>query len=116
MAKDAAIGIIHFGTSCAAVKESIDQLSAKGQKVNDLRVLAFPFHDDVLDFIESHKRIFIVEQNRDAQFKTLLVNELEIDPKRLESILHFNGDPISARLITEVISQKLVSNSSANVA
>lgn len=116
VAKDAAIGIIHFGTSCAAVKESIDQLSAKGQKVNDLRVLAFPFHDDVLDFIESHKRIFIVEQNRDAQFKTLLVNELEIDPKRLESILHFNGDPISARLITEVISQKLVSNSSANVA
>ena len=116
VAKDAAIGIIHFGTSCAAVKESIDQLSAKGQKVNDLRVLAFPFHDDVLDFIESHKRIFIVEQNRDAQFKTLVVNELEIDPKRLESILHFNGDPISARLITEVISQKLVSNSSANVA
>lgn len=115
-AKESSLGIIHFGTSCAAVKEAIDRLSENNQKINDLRVLAFPFHDEVLDFINAHERIFVVEQNRDAQFKTLLVNELELDPKRLESILHFNGDPISARLIIKIIDEKLIANSSANVA
>ena len=58
----------------------------------------------------------MVEQNRDAQFKSLLVNELELDPKRLESILHFNGDPISARLISDVIDQELSKTKSTNVA
>ncbi len=115
-AKDSSIGIIHFGTSMSAVHEAIDLLSEQGHQINDLRVLAFPFHEEVLNFIESHERVFVVEQNRDAQFKSLLVNELELDPKRLESILHFNGDPISARLISDTLNTKLSSSSSQNVA
>lgn len=114
--KDAGIGVIHFGTSKSAVKEALDILADNGHKINDLQVLAFPFHAQVLEFIETHERIFVVEQNRDAQFKSLLVNELELDPKRLESILHFNGDPISARLISDVIDQELSKAKSTNVA
>jgi len=69
------------------------------------------------DFIEQHDTIFIVEQNRDAQLKTLIVNELEIAPKSLKSILHYNGDPISARKIVAGINAVLdQKNASANVA
>ena len=114
--QEAAIGIIHFGTSMAAVKESIDMLEKAGHKADDIRVRAFPFHDEVNEFIQSYDQIFVVEQNRDAQFKTLLVTELEIDPNRLQSILHFNGDPISARFIYSAICQNIDSSSSANVA
>jgi len=93
------IGVIHFGTSMEAVHEALDVMHEEGQSANDLRVLAFPFQDSVLEFIEQHDTVFVVEQNRDAQFKTLLVNELQIDPKSLHSVLHFNGDPISARVV-----------------
>ncbi|MFT5571477.1 MAG: 2-oxoglutarate ferredoxin oxidoreductase subunit alpha [Cryomorphaceae bacterium] len=91
------IGIIHFGTSMEAVHESIDIMGP--ESANDLRILAFPFHQEVADFVQQHDTVFVVEQNRDAQLKTLLVSELEIDPKRLHSVLHYNGDPISARSV-----------------
>ena len=112
------IGIIHFGTSLAATHEAIDTMVANGgQAANDLRVLAFPFHEQVEAFIEKHDHIFIVEQNRDAQFKTLIVNELEIAPKSLKSILHFNGDPINATKIIAGIEKVLGQDTqSANVA
>jgi len=110
------IGIIHFGTSLDAVAEAIDLLGEQGRTANDLRVLAFPFHQQVADFIEQHDTVFVVEQNRDAQFKSLLVNELEIAPQRLKSVLHFNGDPISARLVFDSISSQLESPSTAEVA
>jgi 2-oxoglutarate ferredoxin oxidoreductase subunit alpha len=112
-----AIGIIHYGTSLAATHEAIDELSAQGHTANDLRVLAFPFHAEVEAFIERHKHVFIVEQNRDAQLKTLIVNELEIAPKSLKSVLHYNGDPISARKIVAGITDILENqDTSANVA
>jgi 2-oxoglutarate ferredoxin oxidoreductase subunit alpha len=107
------IGIIHFGSSLAATHEAIDELSAAGNSANDLRVLAFPFHPEVEAFIEQHDHIFIVEQNRDAQLKTLIVNELEIAPKRLKSVLHYNGDPISAGKIVSGINAVLESTDSA---
>jgi len=111
------IGIIHYGTSLEATHEACDILSRDGNIANDLRVVSFPFHDEVNDFVEAHDRVFVVEQNRDAQMKTLLVNELEIAPKKLESVLHFNGDPISARkIVTEIAKQLEQNNSSVNVA
>jgi len=111
------IGIIHYGTSLEATHEACDILSSDGNIANDLRVVSFPFHDEVNDFVEAHDRVFVVEQNRDAQMKTLLVNELEIAPKKLESVLHFNGDPISARkIVTEIAKQLEQNNSSVNVA
>ena len=102
-----AIGVIHFGTSLAATHEAADALAENGTAINDLRILAFPFQDEVNDFIEKHDRIFVIEQNRDAQMKTCLVTELSIDPNKLESILHFNGDPISASVINDQISALL---------
>ena len=111
------IGIIHFGTSLEATHEACDMLSESGHQVNDLRVLAFPFNQDVDNFIEQHEQVFVVEQNRDAQLKTLLVNELEIAPKSLKSVLHYNGDPISARKIVAEVSAVLNScDASSNVA
>lgn len=93
------VGVIHFGTSLEATHEALDILNKQGQTANDLRILAFPFGPEVAEFIERHEQVVIVEQNRDAQLKTLVVNELQIDPKRLHSILHYNGDPISARQV-----------------
>ena len=101
------IGVIHFGTSLEATREALESLAAAGHSANDLRVLAFPFHDEVGAFIDAHEQVFVVEQNRDAQFKSLLVNELEINPKSLISVLHYNGDPISARVIHDTIESHL---------
>ncbi|RBP52735.1 2-oxoacid:acceptor oxidoreductase subunit alpha [Arenicella xantha] len=106
------VGVIHFGTSNEATREALETLTADGHAANDLRVLAFPFHAEVLEFIERHDKIFVVEQNRDAQFKSLLVNELEIHPKSLTSVLHYNGDPISARVVRSVIESHLETSSS----
>ena len=68
---------------------------------------AFPFHDDVFDFISNHERVFVVEQNRDKQMRTLLTTELEIDPARLVPILHYDGTPITARFIVKAIADML---------
>jgi len=104
---DNSVGIIHFGTSLQSTPEAIDHLTKNGHNANDLRIIAFPFHKEVHAFIEKHDHIFIVEQNRDAQMKTLIVNELSYDPNQLHSILHYNGDPISADVICEQIINKM---------
>ena len=108
------VGIIHFGTSMAATHEAIDQLITSGIAANDLRLLAFPFHDEVRAFIDKHEQVFVVEQNRDGQMRRLLVNELEIDPARLISIVHFNGDPISAGDVLDKLQPQLKQQSSTN--
>ena len=71
-----------------------------------MRVRAFPFQDEVGDFIAEHDHVFVVEQNRDAQLKMLLVNECGIDPSKLISVLHYDGTPITARFITREIAEK----------
>ena len=83
--------------------EAIDYLAEEGIKVDSLRIRAFPFNKDVEAFIESHDTVFVIEQNRDAQMKTLLVNECEVSPKDLISILNYDGMPITARKIRERI-------------
>ena len=70
-----------------------------------LRVRAFPFPESVAEFAASHAKTFVIEQNRDAQLKTLLVNEAGINPANLVSILHYDGTPITARFITQEIAQ-----------
>jgi 2-oxoglutarate ferredoxin oxidoreductase subunit alpha len=83
----------------------MDALAEQGIHVNLLRVRAFPFPDEVAEFAANHTKVFVVEQNRDAQLKTLLVNEAGINPANLISILHFDGTPITARFITQEIAQ-----------
>ena len=90
-----------------AMEEALDALEARGIHLDTLRVRAFPFHDDVLDFIANHERVFVVEQNRDKQMRTLITTELEIDPARLVPILHYDGTPITARFIVKAIADML---------
>ena len=70
-----------------------------------MRLRAFPFPDSVREFIATHDHVFVVEQNRDAQMRTLLINELEIDPSWLIAVLHYDGTPITARYITDSITK-----------
>jgi 2-oxoglutarate/2-oxoacid ferredoxin oxidoreductase subunit alpha len=99
-------GVIYYGSSSAAMREALGALEAEGIHLDALRVRAFPFHDDVLDFVARHDRVFVVEQNRDAQLRTLLTVEGCVDPARLVPILHYDGTPITARFIRAAIADR----------
>jgi len=103
--KPARFGAIFYGSTSPAMHEALDVLAARGIHVNALRVRGFPFQEEISDFVASHPWVFVVEQNRDAQLKTLLVNEAKVNPSRLLSVLHYDGTPITARFIVEQISQ-----------
>jgi len=96
-------GVIYFGSTSPAMDEALDVLADNGVFVNALRLCAFPFPPSVLAFIEAHDEVFVVEQNRDAQMRCLLINELQIEPARLRAVLHYDGTPITARFITQAI-------------
>lgn len=93
------IGIIFIGTTRYAAEETIDIMKENGNVIDAVRIKAFPFHQSIADFIESHKYVYVVEQNRDAQLRTLLINELEVNPKKLIKVLNFDGTPITADYI-----------------
>lgn len=97
------IGLLFFGTTTYAAEEAMDILSERGEAVDALRIKAFPFNQTVEDFIENHKYVYVIEQNRDAQMRTLLVNELEVHPKKLLKILNFDGMPMTADMIVDQI-------------
>ncbi len=99
-------GIVFFGTTTYAAIEALDILSSENTNYDAMRIKAFPFHKEVVDFIANHDRIFVVEQNKDAQFRTLLINELDTNPSKLIPILNYDGMPITAANITNQIRQK----------
>ena len=101
------IGVIYFGSTSPAMHEALDVLSEQGVALDAMRLCAFPFPDSVGQFIANHDKVFMVEQNRDAQMHALLVNELEIDPAKMVKVLHFDGTPITARFITNAIAKNL---------
>ena len=103
-------GVIYFGSTAPAMDEALVALERQGRYLNTLRLRAFPFSDDVLEFVNAHDQVFLVEQNRDAQMRSLLVNECAIDPARFISILHYDGTPITARFITSAISERMAVN------
>ena len=93
-------GVIFYGSTSPAIPEAVEILEQQtGAVLNQLRIRAFPFGPEVEAFIEAHETVFVVEQNRDAQMRTLLINELETNPKKLVRVLHFNGEPITAEFI-----------------
>jgi 2-oxoglutarate/2-oxoacid ferredoxin oxidoreductase subunit alpha len=100
-------GVIYFGSTSPAMREALDVLEADDVHLDAMRLRAFPFSDSVAEFIAAHDRVFVVEQNRDAQMRSLLVNELEIDPARLVKVLHYDGTPITARFIAGAIRKSL---------
>ena len=99
--RDAAI--VFYGTTAAPIPEALERLAAAGVELDTMRVRGFPFAEDVLSFIERHDIVFLAEQNRDAQMKTLLVNELGIDPAVFVSVLYYGGFSISADTIFEQV-------------
>jgi 2-oxoglutarate ferredoxin oxidoreductase subunit alpha len=109
-AKPTDMAVLYFGTSEASSREAVDYLAAEGVLLDAMRVRAFPFNQEVEDFIDQHERVFVIEQNRDAQLRTLLMAEFEFGPDKLKSVLCFDGTPISARNIRKQIMEHLPGN------
>jgi len=99
--EDSRLGIVAFGSSDGAVIEARDRLAEQGIQVDYLRIRAFPFSQEVLGFLLEHDTIFVVEQNRDAQMKSLLMLEYNDIADRLVSILHYNGMPIPSECVVQ---------------
>ena len=97
------IGVIHYGSTAASMDEAAQLLASEGVHVDALRIRAFPFGPEVGEFIGAHEQVFVVEQNRDAQLRALLMMDLGIDPAQLVAVLHFDGTPITARFIRREI-------------
>ncbi|MEM9547006.1 MAG: 2-oxoacid:acceptor oxidoreductase subunit alpha [Bacteroidota bacterium] len=108
------VGLVFFGTTTYAAVEAMDLMEQAGVRIDSMRVKAFPFHKQVEDFIDNHERIIVVEQNRDAQFRTLLINELELNPAKLLSVINYDGMPITADTIQRQITAQLATEVNTN--
>jgi 2-oxoglutarate ferredoxin oxidoreductase subunit alpha len=100
-------GVIYYGSTAPAMDEAITMIADRGTPLDMLRVRGFPFHQDLDDFIADHDFVFVVEQNRDAQLRTLITTECNIDPAKLVPVLHYDGTPITARFIAGAIGDHL---------
>lgn len=105
--------ILSLGSCDGAVKEALGKLEEKSIGLNYCRVKAFPFTDSVRDFIEKHDRIYVVEQNRDAQLRTLLMLDVDADPDKLIPMLHYKGLPISADFVIERVLEEVAKGQAA---
>jgi 2-oxoglutarate ferredoxin oxidoreductase subunit alpha len=102
----ATVGIITIGSCDLAVREALDELAERGIVGDFLRVRGFPFVADVREFVESHERCFVVEQNRDAQLRSLIAIETGVAPERMSSVLAYGGFPLSAQqVVNSVLTQ-----------
>jgi 2-oxoglutarate ferredoxin oxidoreductase subunit alpha len=102
-------GIIFFGTSTYSAEEAMDLMKEDNVSFDAMRIKAFPFHSSVDEFIRSHEKVFVIEQNRDGQMRSLLINELEINPQKLIPVLNYDGMPVTADTIVTIISKNLSS-------
>jgi 2-oxoglutarate/2-oxoacid ferredoxin oxidoreductase subunit alpha len=102
-------GMLYFGTSTQAAEEAQDLLGQEGVQLDAIRIKAFPFAQEVIDFIESYDYVFIIEQNRDAQLRSLLMIEGDLNPKKLVKIINYDGMPITAALIMKQIQMAMQS-------
>jgi 2-oxoglutarate ferredoxin oxidoreductase subunit alpha len=108
-------GLIYFGANRPAVLEGLDMLEREGVRINALRLKAFPFTEEVKAFCAAHDRILVVEQNRDAQMRQLLMVEAEVPQEKLLSALNYDGTPMTAAFVREVV-LKLVEPAKAQAA
>ena len=97
--KKTGFGVLYFGSTSPAMDEALEALEARGLHVDAMRLRGFPFAGEVFDFIAQHELVFVVEQNRDAQLRTLLMNEGGVDPAKMVKVLNYDGAPITARFI-----------------
>jgi 2-oxoglutarate ferredoxin oxidoreductase subunit alpha len=105
--QETAIGIIAYGSSDGAVNEALDQLQGMDIHADYMRVRAFPFNGEVSEFVKSHETVFVVEQNRDAQLRSLLILETNTDAAKLIPVLHYNGMPIPSQCVVEGLCKHL---------
>ena len=98
---------IHYGSTGPSMAEAIDVLEGQGLHLDTLRLRAFPFPESVRQFVLAHEQVFVIEQNRDAQLRTLLINEFDLDPARLVAVLHYDGTPITARFIAGEVGRRM---------
>jgi 2-oxoglutarate ferredoxin oxidoreductase subunit alpha len=101
------MGVLFFGTSTYSAEEAMEGLRERGVFLDAMRIKAFPFSKTVEDFIEAHRTVFVIEQNRDAQMRGLLMLELQTDPAKLIPVLNYDGMPITAHAIASQISRHL---------
>ena len=97
-------GVLYFGTTEEVMPETLDMLEKLGHGVDRLRVRGFPFGEEVWKFIDAHERVFVIEQNRDAQLRSMLMIEGDVNPAKLTSVTHYNGMPVTAQYLTDAIS------------
>jgi 2-oxoglutarate ferredoxin oxidoreductase subunit alpha len=109
----AAAGLLSMGSCDGAVREALQRLGKEGVQLDYLRVRAFPFGEDVREFLAAHERIFVVEQNRDGQLRSLLINECDVDPRRLESVRCYDGLPLSWHSVAEPVQAALAQGAAA---
>jgi 2-oxoglutarate ferredoxin oxidoreductase subunit alpha len=105
--RPARYGLIYYGSTAGAMDEALAALEGEGIALDAVRVRAFPFQDAVIDFVNGHEHVFVVEQNRDGQLRTLLIAEGALDPAQLSPVLHYDGTPITARFIRREIEERL---------
>ena len=105
--------ILTFGSGDGACKEALERLAQENIGLNYCCVKAFPFSDAVRDFIARHDVVYVVEQNRDAQLRTLLINDIEADQKKLVPMLHYNGMPINAGFVVDKVREEIAKGRAA---
>jgi len=105
--------ILSVGSCDEAIKEALIRLKEKNIGMNYCRVKAFPFNDDVKTFIDQHEQIYVVEQNRDGQLRSLLILDVDADPKKLISILHYDGMPINAEFVIDKVEEEITKGCAA---
>jgi 2-oxoglutarate ferredoxin oxidoreductase subunit alpha len=99
--------LLTVGSGNAACVEALDRLAAQDVNLNYCRVKAFPFGDEVREFIARHEVVYVVEQNRDAQLRTLMILDADGDPRKLVSLLHYNGIPVNAGFVADGVLEQL---------
>ena len=102
------LGLVFIGTTASAINEVLDSLAKKGIALDTMRIRAFPFHDSVMDFFNAHELNYVIEQNRDAQLKSLLKIECNIHEEKMHSILSYDGVLITAQHIENSIIDSMV--------
>jgi 2-oxoglutarate ferredoxin oxidoreductase subunit alpha len=103
----AKVGVIHLGATVEPLHEALDMLCESHELLNDMRVRGFPFGDNVRAFAESHEKVIVIDQNRDAQLRHLLIAELDLNPARMKSVRSFDGQPLTARNLAAKIREAL---------
>ncbi|HEY5643665.1 MAG TPA: 2-oxoacid:acceptor oxidoreductase subunit alpha [Woeseiaceae bacterium] len=105
--------ILTIGSGDGACKEALDRLQQQKVGLNYCRVKAFPFSDAVREFIDKHEVVYVVEQNRDAQLRTLLINDIDADQRKLVPLLHYNGMPLHAGFVVERVLEEIAKGQAA---